>query len=79
MTERERRAHFRRSAPASDLAFSRRFADAKLQAHIDAIVRPTPQDAARVRDIRRRELAAAERAGRIPALGSPRWRKQNGL
>ena len=62
MTKRELYAYYKRTAPASDLAFTRRNASPELQAAIDTIEKPTPADAARVRERRRIELAEAERA-----------------
>ena len=72
-TERQVYAYYKRIAPVSDLAFTRRNASAELQARIDAIVRPTAKDAEAMRSARRIELQNAEHASGQPAIGSERW------
>ena len=79
MTTEQRFAYYKRLAPVSDLAFTRRNASPELQAAIDAIVNPTAKDAAAMRERRRVELAETERVNNVPAVGSHRWFESLGL
>lgn len=79
MTDSELFKYYKRIAPASDLAWTRRNASSELQAIIDAIVKPSAKDAARMRDLRRAELLAVSVANGEPALGSERWFVAQGI
>ena len=52
-------AHYKKIAPAGDIAFVRAIASPELQAHIDSLVKPTKVDAARVTCLWRMERAKA--------------------
>jgi hypothetical protein len=80
-TDAQRFTFYKRTAPVEDLKFTRRDASPALQGEIDALLAgaPSAKDAARMRERRRVELAEAERAADVPALGSARWQIAEGL
>ena len=72
-TDEQLRAFYRATAPVEDLKFTLRNASPALQVEIIKLLqsgKPTAKDAARMRYLRRIELAAAERVERAAAVGT---------
>jgi len=75
LTDAQLFAHYRKIAPAEDLAFLVRHGrlSSALEARARAVVKPTAADVGQLRAAWRVEQLAAERAAGVPAVGSLAW------